>query len=100
MDGIKLNDVNLNIQTQGKNLGKLQASTPGLTIPKLSNFEIPISIAVNLSDLVGNVSSIIELVAGSTIDLRCVGQVSLGYSIFSKSVYIDQTIPLKINNLK
>ena len=71
-----------------------------MTIPKLSDFQIPISFVINVSDLIGNLSSIISIVSGKTVDLRCVGDVKVGYAMFSKSIKIDQTIPVNIKDIK
>jgi len=100
VDGIKINGINLAVQTEGKNLGKLEISEPIMTIPKLSDFQIPISFVINISDLIGNLSSIISIVSGKTVDLRCLGAVNVGYAIFSKSIKIDQTIPVNIKDIK
>lgn len=100
VDGIKINGINLAVQTEGKNLGKLEISEPIMTIPKLSDFQIPISFVINISDLIGNLSSIISIVSGKTVDLRCVGDVKVGYAMFSKSIKIDQTIPVNIKDIK
>ena len=88
------------MQTEGKNLGKLEVSQPGWTIPKLSDFQVPISFVVNVSDLIGNLSSIVSIVTGKTVNLRCIGDVKLGYIAFSKSVKIDQTIPINLKEIK
>jgi len=100
VDGIKINAINLAVQTEGKNLGKLEINEPIMTIPRLSDFQIPISFVINFSDLIGNLSSIISIVSGKTVDLRCVGAVKVGYAIFSKSIKIDQTIPVNIKDIK
>ena len=100
IEGIKLNSINLVVQTEGKNLGKLEVSQPGWTIPKLSDFQVPISFVVNVSDLIGNLSSIVSIVTGKTVDLRCIGDVEVGYVAFSKSVKIDQTIPINLKDIK
>ena len=100
VDGIKINGINLAVQTEGKNLGKLEIREPIMTIPKLSDFQIPISFVINVSDLIGNLSSIISIVSGKTVDLRCVGDVKVGYAMFSKSIKIDQTIPVNIKDIK
>lgn len=100
IDGIKINGINLAVQTEGKNLGKIDISEPGMTIPKLSDFQIPISFVINVSDLIGNLSSIISIFSGKTVDLRCIGDVKVGYAMFSKSVKVDQTIPVNINEIK
>lgn len=100
IDGLKLNGINLIVQTEGRNLGKIEVSQPGMTIPKLSDFQVPISFVVNLSDLIGNLSSIVSIVTGKTIDLRCIGDVKVGYAAFNKSVKIDQTIPVNIKDIK
>ena len=100
VDGIKINAINLAVQTEGKNLGKLEINEPIMTIPRLSDFQIPISFVINFSDLIGNLSSIISMVSGKTVDLRCVGAVKVGYAIYSKSIKIDQTIPVNIKDIK
>lgn len=100
IEGIKLNGINLIVQTEGRNLGKLEVNQPSMTIPKLSDFQIPISFVVNVSDLIGNLSSIVSILSGKTVDLRCIGDVKVGYVAFSKSVKIDQTIPINIKDIK
>ena len=100
IDGIKINGINLVVQTEGKNLAKLDISQPGMTIPKLSDFQVPISFDINISDLLGSLSSIINIFSGKTVDLRCIGDVKVGYAMFSKSVKVDQTIPVNIKDIK
>jgi LEA14-like dessication related protein len=100
IDGIKLNGINLAVQAEGRNLGKFEISQPGMTIPKLSDFEIPVSFIVNISDLIGNFPSIISVVTGQTIDIRCIGKIDVGYIAFNKSIEIDQTVPLNIKDIK
>ena len=50
-----------------------------------------LSFVVNISDLIGNLSSIISVVSGKTIDIRCIGKIDVGYLAFNKSIEIDQT---------
>jgi LEA14-like dessication related protein len=100
IEGIKLNGINLAVQAEGKNLGKIEVSQPGMTIPKLSDFQVPISFVVNISDLIGNLSSIINIMSGKTIDLRCIGDVKVGYAAFNKSVKVDQTVPVNIKDIR
>jgi LEA14-like dessication related protein len=47
VDGIKLTGINLAVQTDGKNLGKLEINESIMTIPRLSDFQIPISFVIN-----------------------------------------------------
>ncbi|MBL7790673.1 MAG: LEA type 2 family protein [Chitinophagales bacterium] len=100
IDGLKLNAINLAVQTEGKNLGKVEISEPGMSIPKLSDFQVPISFVVSMSDLIGNLASIINIVSGKTVDLRCVGEVKVGYAVINKSIRIDQTLPINIKDIK
>lgn len=100
IDGIKVNGVSLEIQTEGKKLGVVSTNGNGLTIPKLSDFQIPLSITVNLQDLIGNLSDIINVITGKTINLRCIGDVKVGYSVLNKSIRIDQTAPVNIKDIK
>lgn len=98
--GLKVNTVNLVVETGGKYLGKINTNESGVNIPKLADFEIPINITVNLADLIGNLGSVIGIITGQTIDIRCRGDIKVGYMIINKSVAIDQTLPLSIKDVK
>lgn len=100
IEGIKLNGIDLTVQTEGRNLGKIEVSQPGMTIPKMSDFQVPISFVINVSDLIGNLNSIINIVSGKTVDVRCIGDIKVGYSFFNKSVRVDQTVPVSIKDIK
>lgn len=100
VDGIKVNGINVAVQTNNKNIGVLQTNNEVLSIPKLSDFQVPLNFKVNLSDLIGNVSSIVSVLTGSSIDVRCIGDIKVGYSIFNKSVKIDQTVPVSLKDIQ
>lgn len=100
IDGLKVNGVSVELQTGGKKLGLISSSGLGTTIPKVSDFQIPLMINVNLSDLIGNLSDIISIVSGKTIDLRCIGNINVGYSVVSKNIKIDQTVPINLKDIK
>jgi len=100
IDGIKVNGVSLEIQSEGKRLGVVSTNGNGIMIPKLSDFQIPLSITVNLQDLLGNLSDIINVITGKTINLRCIGDVKVGYSVLNKSIRVDQTVPINIKDIK
>lgn len=100
IDGFKVNNVNIELSTGGKKIGLISTTSQGMTIPKLSDFNIPLSINVKISDLIGSLSDIISIATGKTIDLRCVGNVNVGYSVINKSIKVDQTVPINIKDIK
>jgi hypothetical protein len=100
VDGIKVNGISLELQTGGKKLGTITSTGLTTAIPKLSDFQVPLSFSVNLSDLIGNISDIISIATGKSIDLRCIGNVNVGYSVISKSIKIDQTVPVNLKDIK
>lgn len=100
LDGLKLNGVQLSVQADGRNIGLVKVSQSGTLIPKRSDFQVPVNLIVNLTDLVGNLSSILDIVSGKTIQIRCVGDIQVGYINFNKTVKVDQTIPLNLKDIK
>ena len=100
IDGIKVKGMELLVRTNGRKLGSMNSNQEGITIPKLSDFQIPLSFTVNISDLVGNLSSIIGAITGKTIQLRCTGRVKVGYMFLGRSINIDQTVPVNLKNVK
>lgn len=100
IDGIKLQNVTVDVMTNGRKLGTITNPAGLVTIPKSSDFSIPLSIQINPADLLGNITDLIGLATGKTIDLRCIGNVGVRYSIFNKKITIDQTLPVNISAIK
>ena len=100
LDGLKITGINLNLETDGKKLGTIFISDMGFTIPRMADFQIPISFIIQYNDLIGNLPSIMSMVTGKNIDLRCVGDVKVGYLSIGKSIKIDQTVPINLKDIK
>lgn len=100
IDGIKVNTVSVAVMTNGKKLGTITNTAGKLTIPKKSDFSIPLSLEINPSELVGSLTDILGAALGKSIDLRCVGNVGVGYSVINKNISIDQTVPIKVSDIK
>ena len=100
IDGLKVNTVQIEVQTGGKKLGTISQSGTGITIPKMSDFSVPLSLTVNIQDLIGNIADIISILSGRTIDLRVVGDVNVGYAVVSRSIRVDQVVPINISDIK
>lgn len=100
IDGIKLNTVSVNILANGKKLGTIVNPNGKVTIAKNSDFAVPLSLNVNPSDLIGGLGDLLGAALGGSVDIRCLGSVGVGFMMFNKSVTVDQTVPVRLSDIR
>lgn len=99
IDGIRLNTVSVNVLANGKKLGTISNSNGSVAIAKNADFGIPLSLNINPLDLIGDIGQLLGAAPSKSIEIRCLGTVSLGFLMLKKSVNIDQTVPIKLSDI-
>ena len=98
--GLNLSGMNIALNANGKSLGVVNTNTAGIPVSANSDFKIPFSIDINPQDLVGNLGNILDMAMGKKVDIQCIGDLKVGYSMFHKTISINQTVPVSIKDLK
>ena len=96
INGLKVNNVFINVMTNGKKIGTVSSASSSVVIPNMSDFSIPLSLSIDPKDLLGSITDILGVAMGKSIDLRCVGNIGVGYSVINKNISIDQTLPVTL----
>ncbi len=100
INGLKLNTVAIDVMANSKKIGTITNPNGNIIIPSNADFNIPLSLNINPSDLVSGIGDLIGIALGKTVDVRCIGSINVGYMMLSKRVAIDQTVPLDISKIK
>jgi hypothetical protein len=95
--GLKINNVSINVMANGKKLGTVSSASSSVVIPNMSDFSIPLRLSIDPKDLLGNITDILGAALGKSIDLRCVGNIGVGFSVINKNISIDQTLPVSLS---
>lgn len=99
INGLKVNNISINVMRNGKKIGTVSSATSAVVIPNMSNFSIPLSLSVNPKDLMGSITDILGAAMGKSLDLRCVGNISVGFSVMNKNISIDHTLPVSLSSI-
>ena len=85
--------------TNGKKIGTVSSASSAVVIPNMSDFSIPLSLSIDPKDLMGSITDILGAAMGKSIDLRCVGNIGVGYSVINKNISIDHTLPVSLSSI-
>ena len=99
INGLKVNNVSINVMTNGKKIGTVSSASSAVVIPNMSDFSIPLSLSIDPKDLMGSITDILGAAMGKSIDLRCVGNIGVGYSVINKNISIDHTLPVSLSSI-
>lgn len=91
--GIKLKEVNVAVELEGKKIGKISQEL-ATKIPAASEFTVPLNASFDLSDM-GIMNGIISILGGKKVKVRYHGSIKVSRFGYPQTIDVDHTEEIK-----